>query len=182
MFDRLKSLLRAPEAKASRTARVIAFDGGGRVRWTPRDYAALTREGFAKNAIVYRAVRLVAESVGALSFVLYEGAAELTAHPLLDLMARPNPRQDGPSFLESIAAYLLLAGNAYVEAVSLAGDRAQAAAAASARALRAAARPHEGGARAGRLAASLRLYRQRGERTLRPGRRDPAADPASDAV
>ena len=125
MFDRLKSLLRAPEAKASRTARVIAFDGGGRVRWTPRDYAALTREGFAKNAIVYRAVRLVAESVGALSFVLYEGAAELTAHPLLDLIARPNPRQDGPSFLESIAAYLLLAGNAYVEAVSLASDNAR---------------------------------------------------------
>ena len=125
MFDRLKSLLRPPEAKASRTARVIAFDGGGRVRWTPRDYAALTREGFAKNAIVYRAVRLVAESVGALSFVLYEGAAELTAHPLLDLVARPNPRQDGPSFLESIAAYLLLAGNAYVEAVSLAGDNAR---------------------------------------------------------
>jgi len=125
MFDRLKSLLRAPEAKASRTARVIAFDGGGRVRWTPRDYAALTREGFAKNAIVYRAVRLVAESVGALSFVLYEGAAELTAHPLLNLIARPNPRQDGPSFLESIAAYLLLAGNAYVEAVSLAGDNAR---------------------------------------------------------
>lgn len=126
MFDRLKSLLRPPEAKASRTARVIAFDAGGRVRWTPRDYAALAREGFAKNAIVYRAVRLVAESVGALSFVLYEGAAELGAHPLLDLIARPNPRQDGPSFLESIAAYLLLAGNAYVEAVSLAGDNAQA--------------------------------------------------------
>ena len=40
-------------------------------------------------------------------------------------MARPNPRQDGPSFLESIAAYLLLAGNAYVEAVSLAGDNAR---------------------------------------------------------
>ena len=57
--------------------------------------------------------------------MLYEGAAELTAHPLLDLIARPNPRQDGPSFLESIAAHLLLAGNAYVEAVSLAGDNAR---------------------------------------------------------
>ncbi len=50
--------------------------------------------------------------------MLYDGARELTAHPLLDLMVRPNPRQDGASFMESVASHLLLAGNAYVEAVS----------------------------------------------------------------
>ena len=119
MFNLLKNLLRPPEAKASRTARVIAFDGGGFPRWTPRDYAALAREGYARNAIVHRAVRLVAESVGALSFVLYEGEHEVATHPLLDLMARPNPRQDGATFVETVTAYLLLAGNAYIEAVSL---------------------------------------------------------------
>ena len=124
MFDRLKSLLRAPERKASLTARLIAIESGGRARWTPRDYAALAREGYSRNAIVYRAVRLIAESVGALSFVLYEGAAELSAHPLLDLIARPNPRQDGASFLEAVASHLLLAGNAYIEAVGIAGEGA----------------------------------------------------------
>jgi HK97 family phage portal protein len=56
------------------------------------------------------------------SFVLHDGARELTAHPLLDLIARPNPRQDGAAFLESIASHLLLAGNAYIEAVTLPGD------------------------------------------------------------
>ncbi len=122
MFTRLRNLLRAPEAKASRTARLIAFDGGGRARWTPRDYAALAREGYARNAIVHRAVRLVAESIGGVSFVLYEGAAELSAHPLLDLIKRPNPRQDGAAFLESVASHLLLAGNAYIEAVGLGGE------------------------------------------------------------
>jgi HK97 family phage portal protein len=124
MFNRLKSLLRAPERKSSLTARLIAIESGGRARWTPRDYAALAREGYARNAIVYRAVRLVAESVGALSFVLYEGAAELSAHPLLDLLARPNPRQDGASFLEAVSSHLLLAGNAYIEAVGVAGEGA----------------------------------------------------------
>jgi HK97 family phage portal protein len=119
MLNRLKSLLRASEEKASRTARLIALESGGRPRWTPRDYAALAREGYARNAIVYRAVRLIAESVGALSFVLYEGTAERDIHPLLDLIRRPNPRQDGASFLESIASHLLLAGNAYIEAVGL---------------------------------------------------------------
>lgn len=122
MFERLKHLLRAPERKASRTARLIALDSGGRARWTPRDYAALAREGYQTNAIVHRAVRTIAEATGSLSFVLYDGAAELTAHPLLDLMARPNPRQDGASLIEALTAHLLLSGNAYVEAVGLDGQ------------------------------------------------------------
>jgi HK97 family phage portal protein len=122
MFDRLKKLIAAPEQKVSRTGRLIALESGGRARWTPRDYAALTREGFCRNAIVYRAVRLIAESIGALSFVLYEGGREHSTHPLLDLLARPNPRQDGASFLDNVATHLLLSGNGYVEAVGLEGD------------------------------------------------------------
>ena len=39
-------------------------------RWTPRDYAALAREGYLCNAIVYRAVRLVAENAASCSFLL----------------------------------------------------------------------------------------------------------------
>jgi HK97 family phage portal protein len=122
MFNRLRNLLLPPERKASATSRLIALESGGRARWTPRDYAALAREGYTRNAIVHRAVRLTAESVGSLAFLLYEGAAELTAHPLLDLLARPNPRQDGASFLEAVSVHLLLAGNAYIEAVTIAGD------------------------------------------------------------
>jgi len=119
MLERLRNFI-APERKASRTGRLIALDGGGRARWTPRDYAALSREGYTKNAIVFRAVRLIAESVGSVHFVLYEGAAEITQHPMLELLARPNPRQDGAAFLDSVAAHLLLAGNAYIETVGVA--------------------------------------------------------------
>ena len=122
----LKTMFGPPERKASRAARLIALESGGRARWTPRDYAALAREGYTKNAIVHRAVRLTAEAVGSVSFVLYEGANELTAHPILDLVTRPNPRQDGPAFLEAIAAHLMLSGNAYIEAVSLDGEGGQA--------------------------------------------------------
>ncbi len=119
MLSYVRTLLRPSDHESSRTARLIALEGGGRARWTPRDYSQLAREGYAKNAIVYRAVRLIAESIGGLSFLLYEGAAERDAHPLLALLARPNPRQDGASLLENISAHLLLAGNAYFEAVSL---------------------------------------------------------------
>src|SRR5438105_39430 len=122
MWSQIRNIFTSPESKASRTARLIALESGGRARWTPRDYAALARQGYARNAIVYRAVRLIAESVGSLCFVLYEGEAERNTHPLLDLLRRPNPRQDGASFLESVASHLLLAGNAYIEAVGLGGE------------------------------------------------------------
>src|SRR6476659_4295147 len=122
MFNPLKFLF--TESKSSRAARLVALESGGWARWTPRDYAALAREGYARNAIVYRAVRLIAESIGALCFVLYEGTAERDSHPLLDLVKRPNPRQDGASLLETVASHLLLAGNAYLEAVGLDGEGA----------------------------------------------------------
>lgn len=112
---------KTPEAKASRTAQLIALQTSGRARWTPRDYAALTREGYLKNAVVHRAVRLVAENAASVSWLLHDGAAEHDTHPLLDLIARPNPRQDGAAFLESVFAHLQLAGNAYIEAVMLDG-------------------------------------------------------------
>lgn len=122
MWSHIRNIFAPPEAKSSRIAQLIAIEGGGRARWTPRDYAALAREGYARNAVVHRAVRLIAESIGSLRFVLYEGVDERDTHPLLDLINRPNPRQDGASFFEAVTSHLLLAGNAYVEAVALGGD------------------------------------------------------------
>jgi hypothetical protein len=51
-------MLAPPEAKSSLVARLIALEHGGRPRWTPRGYAPLAREGYTRNAIVYRAVRM----------------------------------------------------------------------------------------------------------------------------
>jgi HK97 family phage portal protein len=119
MFDRLKTLLTPPEIKSSRTARIVAFENGGRARWTPRNYASLAREGYLSNAIVHRSVRLIAENAAACSFLVFEGAVEREAHPLSLLLTRPNPRQDGGVFFEMLFAHLLLAGNAYIEAVAL---------------------------------------------------------------
>ncbi len=121
MKNLIARLLRPAERKASRTARLIQLSSPGRARWTPRDYAALAREGFVANAIVHRAIKLVAENVGALAFLVYEGAQALDKHPLAALLARPNPRQDGAGFLEAVTAYLLISGNSYIEAVSLDG-------------------------------------------------------------
>jgi HK97 family phage portal protein len=121
MLHRLKTFLTSPETKASRTAKLLAFESGGRARWTPRDYAALAREGYLANAIVHRAVRLIAENVASCNHLVFEGAQEREAHPLSLLLARPNARQDGNAFFETLVSHLLLAGNAYIEAVMLDG-------------------------------------------------------------
>ncbi|WP_051661178.1 phage portal protein [Bosea sp. 117] len=110
-----------PDAKASRTGALVALLSGHRPRWTPLDYAALAREGYQRNAVAHRCVRLVAEAAGSVAFSLTEGAAEHASHSLLDLLARPNPRLAGGAFIEALAAHLLLAGNAYVEAVAVGG-------------------------------------------------------------
>jgi hypothetical protein len=54
---------RPPNPKPPRTGALVALFSEGRARWTPRDYAALAREGYQKNAVAYRCVRTIAEAV-----------------------------------------------------------------------------------------------------------------------
>ena len=110
------------EAKASAVSPLIAFHSQGRAVWTPRDYEALAREGFARNTIVYRSVRMIAEAASSLHWLAYDGTGELDEHPVLSLLARPNHIQGGPDLLETVYGYLLVAGNAYIEAVTIDGD------------------------------------------------------------
>lgn len=121
---RLPFLTRAaasPEAKASRTGGLIALISGHRPRWTPRDYAALAREGYQRNPVAHRCVRMIAEAVGQVAFTLTEDGREPEGHALAELLARPSPQMSGAGFLEALSAHLLLSGNGYVEAVSLGG-------------------------------------------------------------
>jgi HK97 family phage portal protein len=109
------------DAKASRAGPLIAWPQAGRPVWTPRDYAALAREGFQANAIVHRCVRMIAEAAASVPMLLFEGEREVTEHPLLSLLARPNPRDGRATFLEAVYGHLLLAGNAYLEQVAIDG-------------------------------------------------------------
>lgn len=120
MFDKVRRFF-TTETKRSATAPLIALHQAGRPQWTPRNYAALAQEGFASNAIGYRCVRMIAEAAGSLPWLLYDGEREVTAHPLLDLLKKPNPGQPGREFGEQLYGFLLVAGNAYVEKVEIDG-------------------------------------------------------------
>lgn len=112
---------RAPETKASRSAALLALASGGHPAWTPRDYAALAREGFQSNAIVYRVVRMIAEAAASVPWLYFDGRSERPDHPLALLLRDPNPLDSGVDFLEQLYGFLLVSGNCYAEAVRVDG-------------------------------------------------------------
>jgi len=106
---------RAPERKS---APLIALSLMGAPRWSARDFPALAREGVMKNAVAYRCVRMIAEGAASVPWLVYDGARELDAHPLLSLLAAPNPHEEGSALFERLYAFLQCAGDSYLEAVS----------------------------------------------------------------
>jgi HK97 family phage portal protein len=107
-----------PETKASAVGAITAVHGLGRPAWTPRDTVSLTRVGYAGNVVGFRCVRMIAEACAAVPLRFTEGGLALSEHPLMALLAEPNPGQDGAALLEAIHGHLQLSGNAYVEAVA----------------------------------------------------------------
>ncbi len=94
----------------------------GQAHWSGRSYGTLAREGFMKNPVAHRAVRLICETAASVPWLAYEGDREMTRHPLLDLLRRPGRNLAGIAFFESLYGHLLLSGNAFVEPAVL-GDR-----------------------------------------------------------
>jgi len=95
MLHLLSRFRRPAETKASRAGAAVALYVAGRPVWTPRDYAALAREGFQRNPVVHRSVRLIAEAAAALPLSLLEGGRIVDAHPLVALMRRPTRARAG---------------------------------------------------------------------------------------
>ncbi|RYH03380.1 phage portal protein [Salipiger sp. IMCC34102] len=123
MFDFLSKTApkSAPEMKASATQKAVTWAGSGRVAWSARDTATLTRNGFAANPIGFRAVKLISEAAGALPLVVQDRETRFDRHPVQYLIARPNAAQGRAELLEALYGQLLLSGDAYLEAVGEAG-------------------------------------------------------------
>lgn len=107
----------AAERKQAGGYSFVALHSQGEARWTRRDYAALAHEGYMRSPVAHRAIRMIAEAAAAVPWIVYEGDIELDVHPLVDLLARPNQAQAGPTFMQTLYGHLLLSGNAYVERV-----------------------------------------------------------------
>ncbi len=85
-------------------------------------YESLAREGYMQNSVVHACVKEIAEAAAGVPWSLYHrkpdgNLEEVSNHPLLQLLDRPNPFQGKFELIERCVAHLYLSGNAYVEAV-----------------------------------------------------------------
>ena len=77
-------------------------------------YQDLAKEGYLKNAIVYRCVNEISKGASAVPFIIKFNDEVIDNHPLIDLLMRPNPLQSYSEFFNSLFGYILLSGNAYI--------------------------------------------------------------------
>ncbi len=105
------------ETKASRSGPLLVQFGLHQPRFTPRQYDRLADEGYQKNVIAYRCIRLISQNAAVVPWRLYKGKEQLEDHPLLTLLKKPNPMQGGAELLEALFSFFLIAGNSYLETV-----------------------------------------------------------------
>jgi HK97 family phage portal protein len=124
-LNRLAGRDAAPAEQKSVPQTILALTSLGGANWSRRGFASLATEGFMRNAVVYRCVRMIAEAAAHVPLVVEDKGQRLTSHPLATLLAHPNPQAAGPSLFESLYAFLETAGNGYLQAVAL-GDEVKA--------------------------------------------------------
>ncbi|MDZ4308806.1 phage portal protein [Allopontixanthobacter sp.] len=93
---------RVPIARGFTSPWAAAFDGGGK---PPFEYTTAVRRAFVENPVAQRAVRIVAEGVGSAPL----NSADTRLAGLIGACSA------GQSLIETLAAHLLLHGNAYVQ-------------------------------------------------------------------
>ncbi|WP_417417466.1 phage portal protein [Hoeflea sp.] len=112
---------RAPAAKSWLPGAIAALSGDAGASWSGRSYAAIAREGFMRNPVAHRATRMIAEAAASVPWVVFDGGREQERHPVIDLLARPDPAGTGDGFFETLYGHLMLSGNAWVNPVVTAG-------------------------------------------------------------
>ena len=112
ILDNIKNIFTGkPEVKNSN---MMGYFGVGTEESKQYKYEDLAKEGYLKNAIVYRCVNEISKGASSVPFVLKMGDQIIEEHPLIDLLMRPNPLQSYSEFFNSLYGYVLLSGNAYI--------------------------------------------------------------------
>jgi HK97 family phage portal protein len=118
IFTRRRGAPEVVEQKASAVGALISAWKSDQAVWSSRDYEAMAREGYRENAIAFRCIKMIATGIASTRLMaVNRSGAEVENHPVMDLLARPNPMMSGAEFIEAVVAYLMISGNSYVEAV-----------------------------------------------------------------
>ena len=98
----------------TKNSNMMGYFGVGTEETKVYTYQQLAKEGYLKNAIVYRCVNEISKGASAVPLLLKNGDEIVEQHPLIDLLNRPNPLQSYSEFFNSLFGYVLLGGNAYI--------------------------------------------------------------------
>ncbi|HHN67399.1 MAG TPA: phage portal protein, partial [Thermopetrobacter sp.] len=93
--------------------------------WPSRAPAAYAREGYAQNPVAMRSIAMIAQCVAAVPLRLRHGARELSDHPLLRLLQRPNPLQSGPQLIEALISHMQIHGDGWLKVTLIDGEPAE---------------------------------------------------------
>jgi len=121
-FARLGAVISAAERKSGGPQSLMTVTQLGEASWSRRGFVSLANAGYARNPVVHRCVRMIAEAATRVPLVAEEGGRRLSEHPVVRLLSRPNARQSGSELLEAVYAYLQTAGNAYVAVTLIEGE------------------------------------------------------------
>lgn len=100
---------RKPEVKENPVGASFMLPGG--VSWKRRSVKEYVDEGYQENVIVYRSVMEIARAMSDLEIELVGANGDIIEkHPVLDLMARPNPSQGFDSWIKEAFVNYLLTG------------------------------------------------------------------------
>ena len=95
---------------------LITVHMGGKAHWTPRDYSALAREGYQRNAIVYRCIRMISEAAASAPLCVRRGDICEPGDPAARLLDAPHPDISTAELFEQFYGHLQVSGNAYLQA------------------------------------------------------------------
>jgi len=115
LFNKLFSFeKKQSKTRTNKSSGIVDFNNYDFKDYKTRDYQ---KEGYEKNVIVFRCVKLIAESLAKINFQLFKGDKLLDNHPVLDLLKSPNPYQSKKEFIQDVISQKLITGNSYIEAV-----------------------------------------------------------------
>ena len=106
-------LFRKREVKSA--MQMVAISDLRQAQWSGA--GQLAREGFERNPVAYRCVRMISEAAASVRF-----AAEDDSDVLAQLLARPNIEEHGADLMEAFYAHLVVSGDAFLEAVTVDGE------------------------------------------------------------
>lgn len=118
----MKAFRRLFSQKQATPSSAVAVYHGSALIEPQRTYERYSQDGYQKNVIAYACINEIAGAVASIPWVLYRKGGrktrtEVTEHPLLDLLKRPNPWFSGATFSQFRTSYYLISGNSFVHAV-----------------------------------------------------------------